>query len=179
MKLLKRSRIHLGIVFLSAFLPYATSQQGGTGGSAGNTGESGRRAAPQRPQYPPAQPDSQIGRPAAIMIFLSGRVALEDGSPPPFGAVIETDCGGAVSREEIIGLNGRFSFQAGGGGDFGQVFPDASRSFDSWADGFNASGRNNLAAPAGQTNAWRSKFHFDDSCDKEVVYTAIEQWSQN
>jgi hypothetical protein len=152
--LLSCSRICLGIVFLSAFLPYAASQQGGTGGSAGNTGESGRKVAPQRPQFPPAQTNTQTGQPASNLAILSGAVVLEDGSPPPFGAVIEMDCGGAVSREAVVGLNGRFHIQVGGWNNFNEVFADASRGLDSSENDGDASGRTNSIASASQTQSW-------------------------
>ncbi len=118
-------RIHLGIVFLSAFLPYAASQQGGTGESAGNTGDPGRRVAPQSPQFFPVQFSGQSSQPISSPRFISGTVVREDGSPPPFGAVIEMNCNGLISREAVVGNNGRFEFQVGG-----PIVPDASRGFD-------------------------------------------------
>jgi tetratricopeptide (TPR) repeat protein len=77
------------------------------------------------------------------MIFMSGNVVRDDGTAPPYGAVIELDCGGSVTREAIVGLNGRFSFQIGGDNRFGQVFPDASQSMDSYPNEMDSIDRSN------------------------------------
>lgn len=59
-------------------------------------------------------------------IFLSGNVVREDGSPPPFGTIIELDCGSTKTREASVGSNGYFSFQYGGAQRFRDIVPDAS-----------------------------------------------------
>jgi tetratricopeptide (TPR) repeat protein len=127
-------KANLGVLFLWAFLPYASAQQGSTGGSTGTATTAPRRdVAPSRPTYPSTQASPQTQQqPPAQMIFLSGSVVRDDGSAPPYGAVIELDCGGSITREAIVGLNGRFSFQIGGDNRFGQVFPDASQRMDSY-----------------------------------------------
>jgi tetratricopeptide (TPR) repeat protein len=90
---------------------------------------------PARPTYPNAQASQQIPQQVTPqMVFMSGNVVRDDGSPPPYGAVIELDCGGSVTREAIVGLNGRFSFELGGDNRFSQVFPDASQNLGSYTD---------------------------------------------
>ncbi|MDI9612201.1 MAG: hypothetical protein QM330_03925 [Acidobacteriota bacterium] len=59
-------------------------------------------------------------------IFLSGNVMREDGSPPPFGTIIELDCGTFKTREASVGPNGYFGFQYGGAQRFSSIVPDAS-----------------------------------------------------
>jgi tetratricopeptide (TPR) repeat protein len=46
-------------------------------------------------------------------IFLSGRVVLQDGTPPPESVVIERVCNGIVRPEAHTDSRGRFSFQLG------------------------------------------------------------------
>jgi tetratricopeptide (TPR) repeat protein len=46
-------------------------------------------------------------------IFLSGKVILEDGTPPPDSVTIERVCNGVVKPEGYTDSKGRFSFQLG------------------------------------------------------------------
>lgn len=68
---------------------------------------------PRQPQAEPdwrqQQPFPEIQRP----IFLSGRVVLEDGTPPPEPVVIERICNGQPRPEAYTDSRGRFSFQLG------------------------------------------------------------------
>lgn len=56
-------------------------------------------------------------------IFLSGRVALEDGSPPPEPATIERVCGSSARAEGYTDSHGNFGIQLG---NESGVFQDAS-----------------------------------------------------
>ena len=56
-------------------------------------------------------------------IFLSGKVVLEDGTPPPESATIEMVCNGQVRPQAYTDSKGRFSFQVG---QQGNVLMDAS-----------------------------------------------------
>ncbi len=66
-----------------------------------------------RTQQPPIgeqqTPFPEIQRP----IFLSGKVVIQDGTPPPESAVIERVCNGVVRPEAYTDTRGRFSFQLG------------------------------------------------------------------
>lgn len=70
---------------------------------------------PRQPQAEPdfgrqtQQPFPEIQRP----IFLSGKVVLEDGTPPPEPVIIERICGGQPRPEAYTDSKGRFSFQLG------------------------------------------------------------------
>lgn len=120
-------------MFLLALIPLAAAQQTtAPGGSTGNTGGNSRRdTAPIRPNPPQPQPGNQTPQLSVPQqIFILGSVVREDGSAPPYGAVIELNCAGSVTREAIAGSNGQFSFQFGGENRFAQVFPDASQGYD-------------------------------------------------
>jgi len=67
-------------------------------------------------------------------IFLSGKVVLEDGTPPPEPATIERVCNGVTRPEGYTDSKGRFSFQLGQNTQF---MPDASYGGDS---GFGGAG---------------------------------------
>lgn len=56
-------------------------------------------------------------------IFLSGKVVLEDGTPPPESVVIQRICGAVVRPEGYTDSKGRFSFQLG---QNNSIIPDAS-----------------------------------------------------
>jgi tetratricopeptide (TPR) repeat protein len=56
-------------------------------------------------------------------VFLSGKVMLEDGTPPPEPATIEMVCNGLVRPQAYTDSKGRFSFQLG---QQGNVMMDAS-----------------------------------------------------
>jgi tetratricopeptide (TPR) repeat protein len=62
-------------------------------------------------------------------IFVSGLVLQEDGSPPPFGTMIELDCGDTLTREATVDSEGHYGFQIGSGNRMGRVMPDASDPF--------------------------------------------------
>jgi hypothetical protein len=70
-------------------------------------------------------------------IFLSGKVVMDDGTPPPDSVVIERVCNGVVRPEGYTDSKGRFSFQLG---QNTAVMADAS--VGSAADGGGFGGRN-------------------------------------
>ncbi len=106
------------------------AQQGGGGGGGqappGGGGAPGGTAPPtpspsiptpsttgrerqQIPQLGEQQPFPEMRRP----IFLSGKVILEDGTPPPEPVVIERVCNGVVRPEGYTDSKGRFSIELG------------------------------------------------------------------
>lgn len=75
---------------------------------------------PQPQQQPERQPFPDMEpRP----VFLSGKVMLEDGTPPPDPVVIERVCNGVARPEAYTDSKGRFSFQLG---QNSAMFADAS-----------------------------------------------------
>jgi tetratricopeptide (TPR) repeat protein len=72
---------------------------------------------PTQPQQQQPAWDNQRGQtPSPEMprpIFLSGKVILDDGTPPPDSVVIERVCNGIARPEAYTDSKGRFSFQLG------------------------------------------------------------------
>jgi len=119
------------IIMALAFLPSAVAQEGGDKGTP--TTPNTNKPVPKVPTpAPPQQTMPDFRRPQEIEpppLFISGTVVREDGSPPPFGTVIEMDCGRARTKEATVGMNGYFSFQVGVRNSYSRLMPDASRSY--------------------------------------------------
>lgn len=80
------------------------------GGSRGTPTPSIPGTTPGQPRQPGQQlPYPEMRRP----IFLSGKVVMEDGTPPPESVAIERVCNGIARREQFTDSKGRFSFQVG------------------------------------------------------------------
>ncbi len=100
-------------VLVSGALMFAQTKTGG--GSTTST--------PPRvtlPTIPSTQPQPQVGP-----IFLSGKVVMENGGPPPEKVTIERVCNGRARREGYTDSSGSFSFQLGA---MPTAFQDASTS---------------------------------------------------
>ena len=94
---------------------------GGAGAGAGGgstTGPGGGRTTPTLPNPTIPNPNNQprqnspfpdMNRP----VFLSGKVQMDDGTPPPESVVIERVCQGYVRPEAHTDSKGHFSFQLG------------------------------------------------------------------
>ncbi|MBI1896748.1 MAG: tetratricopeptide repeat protein [Acidobacteria bacterium] len=90
-------------------------QPGAPGGAPGVPGTPGRdpgmgRQPQQQPFPEPRQQMPEMQR----MIFLSGKVVMDDGTPPPEQVVIERVCNGMPRPEGYTDSKGRFSIQLGG-----------------------------------------------------------------
>ncbi len=115
-------------------MPYSAAQQTApqTGANEGGSGSSGGTTQPKTPPAMPKTPNAPGGLPelqnagAPEIVFISGSVTQEDGNPPPFGTVIELDCGNTVTREAMVDSEGYYGFQVGSGYRIGRVLPDAS-----------------------------------------------------
>lgn len=119
------------ILFIFAAAPVATALQENSQGSESE--ESKPVIPPSFPEPPlmepvPTPPDPQL---APDMIIISGRVIRDDGSPPPFGTVVERDCGGVVIKEALVDTNGNFNFVVGDSNRASSLFPDATENFSS------------------------------------------------
>jgi hypothetical protein len=71
----------------------------------------------------PPQPSTNVGTLPARPIFLSGKVIMEDGTPPPDSVRIEKICSGNPRPEGYTDSKGRFNIQLDSGMD---VMADAS-----------------------------------------------------
>jgi len=102
-----------------------TGSTGNTGtiGNTGNTGSLGGTTNTPGRTTNPTNPTNQPTYQQPIMI--SGRVVVEDGTPPPEPAVIERVCFGNAHAEGYTDSHGNFMIQLGN--DTG-VFQDASES---------------------------------------------------
>jgi len=133
MKIMMSGRIVFMLcwLFLSALSDGAYSQQSGSSGGNTNNNSGTNTATPLPKDVPiliPITPTVSFPPREIQPIFVSGNVMQEDGSPPPYGAIIEMDCGGTKTREAIVTPNGRFSFQYGGSRKLSDLVPDASDS---------------------------------------------------
>lgn len=99
---------------------------GGAGPTGPGTGLPGQGRQPTNP-FPGDPNDPRQRSPFPDMgarpIFLSGKVVLDDGTPPPEPVVIERVCNGQPRPEAYTDSKGRFSFQLG---QNNQMFADAS-----------------------------------------------------
>jgi Tfp pilus assembly protein PilF len=139
------------------FLPSVLAQTGGQpGGGTGGTSGSGSKD-PSRPSVitPPRELPKAPQR-VPPLIFISGKVIQEDGTPPPFGTVIELDCMGSVTREAMVNTNGGFSFQLGDPNRLGQLLPDASERMGDSPFGEDSTTKNPFQSMFPSTNQpWR------------------------
>ena len=108
-------RKSLGVWFALLLGVFATWAQ--TGGGSGGGGGTPTRP-PSTPVAPtptpstpsvPVQPPSEVRRP----VFFSGRVVVDDGTPPPDYATIEMVCNGLRRPQAYTDSKGHFSFQVG------------------------------------------------------------------
>jgi hypothetical protein len=79
------------------------------------------------PPIVPTQPSKpeQIKNP----VIIQGMVITDDGSPPPFGTVIERDCGWVVVKEILVDSGGYYSFRIGDDARSSGLFADASENY--------------------------------------------------
>lgn len=134
---LRRLELHLALaVSLQLAAQEAPPGGGAAGGGAPNVpspttpgatpgmGTPGSRQ-PTQPQLPGTDPRQRQPFPTEMQrpIFLSGKVIMEDGTPPPEPVVIERVCNGQHRPEAYTDSKGRFSFQLG---QNSQMFADAS-----------------------------------------------------
>jgi tetratricopeptide (TPR) repeat protein len=122
---------------------------GGGGGFPSNTpgnvpGNTGRFPGDNRNQTPFPDQNRQQFPEMQRPIFLSGKVTMEDGSPPPESVVIERVCNGIHRAEDHTDSKGRFSIQLGQNRGLMQ---DASVS--SATDGFGTPGLGTQSRGAG------------------------------
>jgi Flp pilus assembly protein TadD len=101
----------------------------------------GRQPFPQDRQQPGQFPDLQQQR----VFFFSGKVVLDDGTPPPDQVVIERVCNGIARPEGYTDTKGRFSFQLG---QNTAMMADASVNMNDTA--FGGMGGSRMGGPMGQ-----------------------------
>lgn len=117
-------RVFAGLVLATGLVLPQQTQQPPTGGAGGSTGGT-RTPTPSPTPSPTPTPDSkdrfpQLGEQQQPSfqdmrrpVFLSGKVILEDGAPPPDSVVIERMCNGLARPEGYTDSKGRFSIELG------------------------------------------------------------------
>ncbi len=100
----------------------------------------------QQPTWETQQQDQFPNMDTRRPIFLSGKVVLDDGTPPTEQVVIERVCNGVVRPEAYTDSKGRFSFQLGQNTG---LFADASTSSQGGMDGFGTTSRSSRGAYPG------------------------------
>src|ERR1700704_5361475 len=143
-----------GLLIASAFgqgkgtTPAPTTGTGGTptGTTGGTTGTTtGRPTTPTNTNpTQPTQPTVSIPQP----IFISGRVMMEDGTPPPEPVTIQTVCSGSPHSEGYTDGKGYFSIELGGRN---AMIQDASEfgSFSSMSPGNGSATAGRSSSPFG------------------------------
>ncbi|MCX6634869.1 MAG: hypothetical protein NT090_07275, partial [Acidobacteria bacterium] len=102
---------------------------------------------PQQQQQPAWDDQSRMQIPEMRRpIFLSGKVVLDDGTPPPDSVVIERVCNGIARPEAYTDSKGRFSFQLGQNMN---VMPDASVGSSADSGVFGGSSRTQAGGGSG------------------------------
>src|SRR5277367_3617838 len=124
--ILRAARIGLAIG-VAGLIPVAVAQRGGAGAppSTGTTNPGGGNTTPNpgipsnipgnnNPnQNPNNNPNINRFPDQTRPIFLSGKVMLDDGTPPPEQVTIEKICNGSARAQGYTDSKGRFQFQLG------------------------------------------------------------------
>ncbi len=118
----------------------------------------GGSTTPGRTPTPTPTPTPQVTRPQQEPtftemprpIYLSGRVMMDDGTPPPDRIVIQRVCNGIARPEGYTDAKGRFSFELGRNSRF---FPDASIGTD--YDPFDTAARRSASTTPGEQSPSR------------------------
>ena len=96
--------------------PPAKGQRAGGGGGGGGGGAGGGMGAGAGRTTTPTTPGTNSPSAADLgsrAMYLSGKVQMDDGTPPPQSVTIERVCGGYRKAEAYTDSKGRFSFQFG------------------------------------------------------------------
>lgn len=124
---------------------------GGSTGTGSNPGNPGGNIGTGRPTSPvPTNPTQQTPTPASPSrpIFLSGTVAMDDGSPLPGSVNIQAICGAEQKIVTHTSAKGDFNFQWG---ENSGIFEDASQTSRT-GSAFNAVPSSGLAGTTGTGN---------------------------
>lgn len=125
----------IGVILLIPCFSQKTPTPPGGGGSTGSGTTTPRTTIPQPSPTPtPTYPDTVRG------IYLSGKVVMEDGTPPPEPVTIERLCGSSPRAQAYTDGKGRFSFQMGQNNG---VMPDASEDGTNFPNAQRSSGNQN------------------------------------
>jgi Tfp pilus assembly protein PilF len=105
-----------GLLIIPAYAqkPPATGSTGAGAGAGSTTGTTGTRAPTTTPTNPTTGTPSNSTSPTiSAPVFLSGHVAIDDGSPLPGPVTIERVCNGVTHAEGYTDTKGNFGIQLG------------------------------------------------------------------
>ena len=109
-----------GLLTVALALAQTATPPKGTGGST-------PAPTPSIPRSPTTTLPTQSGDPnLSRTIFITGKVVMQDGTPPPESVVIERLCGSYRRAETHTDMKGNFSFQVGAGASNTEQMMDAS-----------------------------------------------------
>lgn len=104
----------ISVVFASIFVfSFAVAAQrtgGGSGSTSGGTRTNTPSTTPTLPQPGTGFPNTQTER---QVLYISGSVVLQDGTPPPEPVAIEKICGGSSHKEGYTDSKGHYQIQLG------------------------------------------------------------------
>lgn len=123
--------IFLPILLFLATLPAVHAQEGSTGKTGKESTHVSRPKDPPKwePVQPPAFETPYVPQQVPERIIIQGKVIQEDGGPPPFGTIIERECGPVVTKEILVDSNGFYSFVVGDANRTAGLLVDASENF--------------------------------------------------
>jgi tetratricopeptide (TPR) repeat protein len=112
--MMRNSGIRIGLALGTALFLQPAQCQKPAGGAAGS-GASGTATGRPNPTTTPIPTSGTNVSPDLSNrgLFLSGKVQLDDGTPPPDSVVIERNCNGYARAEGYTDSKGNFSFQLG------------------------------------------------------------------
>jgi tetratricopeptide (TPR) repeat protein len=105
-------RLGFGILLVVTLIAAPTlAQRTSSGSTSGgrSTGSTGTASVPTFPQ-PNSIPNTQTER---QILYISGTVVLQEGTPPPEPVAIERVCGGSARKEGYTDSKGRYQIQLG------------------------------------------------------------------
>lgn len=107
--------VAIGLAIAVALTSFPAKGQRGGGGGGGGAAGGGMGAGAGRPTTPttPGTNSPMTADLGSRAMYLSGKVQMDDGTPPPQSVTIERVCGGYRKAEAYTDSKGRFSFQFG------------------------------------------------------------------
>jgi tetratricopeptide (TPR) repeat protein len=131
----------VAVIFVFCFTTAAQRSGGTTGGStSGGTRTNTPSSTPTFPQPGTGFPNTQTER---QVLYISGSVVLQDGTPPPEPVAIEKVCGGSAHKEGYTDSKGHYQIQ------LGQNFELQDVSESGGSGGFGMGGRSGMGTPGG------------------------------
>jgi len=137
----RSARILLVLAPILVFcLAMAAQRPGSTGGNPSTGSRPSTSTTPTTPQPPTGFPNTQTER---QILYVSGSVVLQDGTPPPEPVAIEKVCGGSSHKEGYTDSKGHYQIQ------LGQQFELQDVSESGGSGGFGMGSRSGIGNPSG------------------------------